>query len=552
LRVIANSAIHPSGAKLRKAEAAVAALLTLVAIWLRLVAATSAGAMWRDEANTVGLATLPSVHDVWENLQFDSFPILWLLIVRQLATFAGPLNDSAFRALGFVIGAALVAGLWFYARAFRYSFPLVSLALLAMTPSVIVWGDSVRAYGLGMVLMIVAGALLWRLVERPTAKSFTLAALAAMASVQILFYNSVLLLAFCAGAGAVCARRRAWRTAWLVVAVGAVAAISVIPYWPAIRNASTWNMLVRIPRYTFSWFWSKLYETLRPGGPWALIVWTEVLVLALIAAVRAVRFPNELGHSGGQRDVALFSSVTLVVSLPAVFLFLRTLSYPTQPWYYLTLLAVSAVCIDAIAGSLIHSETARKARLVGVLLLAGATFTPALRAAQTRMTDVDLIAAQLERIVEHGDFVVVNPWFNGVTFSRYYRSPVPWMTLPPIEFHRYHRYDLIKRKMIMADQRLPLRPLEDRMSAALRTGHRVFIVGDLPLVPVDRVPQILPAAPLPGDGWPEGTYNSHWSIMVAHFLERHSTRIVALPVKDAGRVSPFEKPSLIVATGWRP
>jgi len=145
---------------LRKAEGALAALITLVAVWLRYVAAASGGPLWRDEANTVGLATMPTLRDVWTNLQYDSFPMLWLLIVRALSSLAGPMNDQAFRAFGFFVGIGLVGVLWFYARSFRQAYPLLSLALFAMSPAVIVWGDSLRAYGFGIVLILLAAALL--------------------------------------------------------------------------------------------------------------------------------------------------------------------------------------------------------------------------------------------------------------------------------------------------------------------------------------------------------------------------------------------------------
>jgi hypothetical protein len=49
---------------LKRAEATAAALLTIAAIWLRYVAATAGGALWRDEANTVELLRL-HVADGW-------------------------------------------------------------------------------------------------------------------------------------------------------------------------------------------------------------------------------------------------------------------------------------------------------------------------------------------------------------------------------------------------------------------------------------------------------------------------------------------------------
>src|SRR5688572_5733327 len=139
------------------------------------------------------------------------------------------MNDAAFRVLGFCVGMTIVGVLWLHARTFRHSFPLLSLALLAMSPSLIVWGDSMRAYGFGIVLILLTGLLLWRFVERPQGGRYAAAAIAAIASVHTLYYNSVLLLAFCGGAVAVCALKRAWKTAALVVLVGALAAVSIVP-----------------------------------------------------------------------------------------------------------------------------------------------------------------------------------------------------------------------------------------------------------------------------------------------------------------------------------
>ena len=139
---------------LRRVEAAAAALLTLAAIWIHFVAARSLGGLWRDEANTVGLATMPTIGEVASNLQYDSFPILWLAVIREFSLLAGPLNDPAFRALGFVVGVGVLAMLWLNARILGHSFPLFSLALLGFSPSLIIWGDSMRAYGFGILLIL--------------------------------------------------------------------------------------------------------------------------------------------------------------------------------------------------------------------------------------------------------------------------------------------------------------------------------------------------------------------------------------------------------------
>lgn len=539
--------------RLSIAEAATAVLLTLAAIWLRVLAAVSAGALWRDEANTVALATLPSITDVWSRLEFDSVPLLWLLIVRWVSAAAGPMNDIAFRWLGLVIGVGVVASLWWYARVFRYSFPLVSLALLALSPSVVVWGDSMRGLGAGILFVIVTGLLLWRFLERPTFLRFAFAALAAAGSVQTLFYNTVFVLAFCVGAIAVCIDRRDWRTGGGAVAVGGVAALSLIPYAIMIRAAASWKMLVQIPDYNFLRFVAKLYEALRPGGPWAPLIWAELLIVALFAAAFAIRRRSELGHSSAKREVTLFSAVTLLVAVPAFFIFLHALSYPTRPWYYLSLLAVCAVCIDAISGSLINKDAARKARLLGVLILGFVTIIPASGWVSKRLSNIDSLAARITRDAAPEDLIVVTPWYHGVAFARYYRGATPWTTIPPIEFQPYHRYDLVKKKMMMPDQHAPVAPLELQISVALRSGRRVFIVGSLPVIPPNTVPPILQPAPLPGNQWPQDFYERQWSSMIAYFLQIHATEIrVLVKPESNSRVSEFENDALVVATGWRP
>ena len=62
---------------LRKAEMSVGILLTLAAVYLHVIAATFAGALWRDEVAVLGLATLPTLGEVWANLDHEAFPMLW-------------------------------------------------------------------------------------------------------------------------------------------------------------------------------------------------------------------------------------------------------------------------------------------------------------------------------------------------------------------------------------------------------------------------------------------------------------------------------------------
>jgi hypothetical protein len=331
-----------------------------------------------------------------------------------------------------------------------------------------------------------------------------------------------------------------------------MSAVSLLPYLGMIRNASSWNMLVQIPDYTMAWFWDRVGTTVGAGGIGAIVGWLEVSLLAVICGTLAIAFPKRFHLASREQDVALFSLVTLVTAVGAVFLFLHILSYPTQAWYYLALLAVSGVCIDALFGALVTARFARILRLVGVVLIAGFTIKPAVRTAQTRLTNVDLIASQLRTMASPNDIILVSSWPNGVSFERYYRGATPWLTVPPLEFSRFHRYDLVKQYMSVADQTAPVRLATDRATEALRLGHRVFVLEDSFFASQAHALRVLPRAPLPDGSWPESLYSEQWSAMASGFLARHAGKLAIVPVPSHVAVNVFENLRLVVADGWQP
>src|SRR5438132_2137386 len=62
--------------------AVVGTVLTAV---LHLVFASHAGALWRDEVNSLELATVTTFSEMWKNLDYDSFPALFFLVLRPFA-----------------------------------------------------------------------------------------------------------------------------------------------------------------------------------------------------------------------------------------------------------------------------------------------------------------------------------------------------------------------------------------------------------------------------------------------------------------------------------
>ena len=189
-------------------------MITLAAIALHVRFATHVGGLWRDEANSVQLSNLPAIQEIWHNLDFDSFPILFFMLLRAWTGVFGANNDGALRLLGLIIGLSTLAVLFLNARTFRAHLPVLSLALVGLNPMLIRYGDSTRAYGLGMILILLTFRSFWRLVDTSsplTYRKILAAMILAVSSVQCVYYNSVLLFAIGCAAIAIACLARDWR-----------------------------------------------------------------------------------------------------------------------------------------------------------------------------------------------------------------------------------------------------------------------------------------------------------------------------------------------------
>ena len=520
--------------------ALVAIGLTAASVSMVLIRATHAGALWRDEAGAVQVALKPSVHGITQVFQHEAFPLLFPLTVRTFAAVAGT-SDAAFRVLGLLVGLALIAALWTTARAVTGTIPLLAIALLGLNPSVLVWATTVRGYGMGTVLMLITLSLVWRLVNAPSLWTVGVTAIAAICSVQTLYYNAVMLFAIIIAGATVAARNGYWKRGLLLFGIGAIAAASLIPYAFVLRNAD-WTNVITLPYFPFSLFCAKLFEPLASAGPALGWVWLWLAVGGIGAGAMAqVRGPSP--QQNRARDASLYCLIALLIALPAYFVFLKILRYPTRPWYYVDLMALMAVTLEGGLESLRGPwwKNWGRAALAGAIGLA--SFLPAWQTAHLRQTNMDLISAQLEKRVTIGDVIVVAPWFLGVSFDRYYKGSAAWMTLPQIEDHKIHRYDLVKERMTATN---PIEPVLEAMAGALRSGHKVWIVGWISWLQRGQSPPQLAPAPYDPVAWDENAYNNVWASQAAYVLQRSGAGAETIPVADAEQINRYERPQLVL------
>jgi hypothetical protein len=522
-------------------------LLLGLLLGLHITLLLNAGGLWRDEVNTVRVANMPGLGEAWKNLQYDSFPILWFLLVRAWTAVGGG-GDASYRMLGFLIGMGIVGALLWNARRLRISAPLISLLLLAFNPAVIRYGDSMRAYGFGIMLFLLTFPLVWKVASQPTRRNVIGATIAAVLSVQALYYNAVLLLALCAGGAAVAMRNKQWARIGLLFGVGMVAAISLLPYVSAISGTASWNDLVRVPHYGLSRFWTKLAGTIGSSGYNMTAVWAGLFFIGTAVGIGAQIRPQWLRATPEQKDLGLFCVTALLVGILAYFAFLKILSYPTQPWYYVALIALIAINLEGLFSLLANLPVGRVLRMLVVLLAVVLTFRATAEQTHRRHSNVDLIAARVEKEAAKEDFILVNFWYFGIPFDYYYKGATPWMTLPPISDHKVHRYDLVKEQMMLPGPADAVQPVLERMEATLKAGHRVWIVGTVVFLRPGETPLV---ARLGQDRSPEADFYLAWSQHVGQFIQSHATRVDAVAVPVGAPLGIYENVPLLRVEGWR-
>jgi uncharacterized membrane protein len=201
---------------------------------------TKAGGLWRDEVAAVNLALMPSFSEIWAHLEHESFPLLLTLLLRAWSALGLGGSDLAWRSFGLLVGLLVLGALWWNARRFSSTPPLLSMLLFGLSPVTIRWGDSLRAYGLGVFFILLTVGSAWKVVRSPSRKAVLLAMIAGFLAAQSLYQSAFMLPAIYLGGVVVAALRRDFKRALLVISIGIPAALSLLPYLPVIRRASDW------------------------------------------------------------------------------------------------------------------------------------------------------------------------------------------------------------------------------------------------------------------------------------------------------------------------
>jgi hypothetical protein len=530
---------------LTKAEWSACIGATLAAVALHAVFLTHAGGLWRDETSTVHLAQFPRFAEMWSMLGHDSFPALFPLLLRCWSAIGLGGTDFSLRFLGFLIGLFVLGTLWFNARLFGHRVPTISLGLLAVNLTLVRWGDSLRALGLGTGLMLLTVGFMWSFIQAPARGRFVAAAAAAVLSVNSLYQNAFLLFALCIAAAVVCFRCHQEKLVFPVVGVGVIAAVSLLPYAGIVAESQRWYVVEKLG-FSADLVMSNLVKAVGSPQVWQILAWVAIFGLALARGFKSFGRPDRTRKIGPE-DLPLFAAINIACGVFFFFFFLIVAKLPTQVWYWLPPMALVAVCADAALASW---HTAREWWRTGLIaLMVCVPFISGVSMAERRQTSVDLVAAHLREAAKPEDFIVVYPWYCGITFNRYYHGQTPWATLPPLSDLRLHRYDLLKDKLAATS---PTQPVLDKMILALNSGNRVWLVGGLPATEGGQDDlNDLPPAPGGPWGWSDIPYIFSWGRQAERVLARYAEHIEVVPIPAAKDVNEYENIPLTLAAGLR-
>jgi hypothetical protein len=488
--------------------------LTLVAITLHLHLLRHAGPLWRDEISSLNLATAANFGEFWRRILPDNFPAFFFILLRGWCCLGLCASDLELRLLGCVLGLGTIATIWLVCWRFNHTAPLWPLALIAVAALTFQCHDQLRPYGLSVLLVTASYGVFWQLANSGTQnwRLLLLGAVVATLAVQTSYTNSVFIFALGFAGAVIAISRGAHRAAINIIAIGAVAALSLLPYLVSFSANHRW--LVILPgAQSFAAVFSVLHDSLVVNHwsmPW---IWAGVLAISLLRLVLAVRS----GAERSDKETLFFAAVALLVAATLTLLFFRMLHWQMHPRYFFPLLCFATLCFHILLNPL--RQVWRILIVAAAIAIAGVQIPWAYRDCEVRLTNVDAAADALSQNATADDFILLTGFWLGLSFDRYYHGPASWKSIPDINDFSSYRWDLAMQAMSNPD---PLHTVFEKMEQTLQSGHKVFLVGSLAVQLPPTRPEPLPPAPQSIYGWELQPYMGNWQIQVGYFLEHHA------------------------------
>ncbi len=524
-------------------------LVCLLVAVLHVLLFQHSGAFWRDECSSILLSQAPSWPEMWEGLASDSFPALFVSVLRVWNQAGLGASDTGIRLLGILISIAAMVSVVLSCRAMQVKIPVLALVLVGLNMAVFYTASSIRAYGLALLLIVACFAAFWRVVQQPTRWNCAIAFVLAVLSIHANYQSSCLLLGIGVAAAAVAALNRRFIRSLLLLAIGFVAALTMLVYLPTIASYRGESIVLRCQVSTAQ-IGTTLLQAMSEGNLFVLAAWILLaagpLALLLARRARAARQPDHFAGPAPQ----LYCLLTVIISACAGAVFFQANGMAPYVWHFVPFIALCAVAVECGLQSERYSQWISWAKIVAAVILAAVCFPNDWDAAQLRRTNMDKIAAFLESEARPGDTILVDCYLQP-SFQKYYQGPVFWRIAPidPSDTHTSWRSQWSAKEIMARPD--SIRPTLEQVQATLSQGGRVWIVGCVALLPPHvALPALIPA-PHPMFGWSLDAYRQIWYTRLGNFLQQHATHSKVPIEREKQGVWYLENRSLISFEGWR-
>lgn len=537
-----------SRSALARCEFAIAIVMSLLLIVLHVRVLVHAGPLWRDEVSSFYVATAPNLQAFRDSLVLDPFPILFVTVLRVWIALGFGSSDFGLRLLAFLIGTSLIGAIWLCCRMIdkeRWA-PLWPLALFGLTPVTLIEGDSLRAYGLGLIGIVMSFGLVWRLAFRPWRLGTAVAAaICALLAVQSLYLNSLILFAICLAGIIASFRRKQFVPLAGIFFVGLIAALSLLPYAGIMRDAHEQLALQR-EFQTVSNGMSSLISAGALRGTAAKLVCILLFSIGLsVVSLPSLRRPL-FDRIKGTSDSLVFAMIVVMAGAITTFGFLWS-SGVHSPRYRLPFTAAATLSMQVVYVTLRKNIGLTVANLVGSGLTAAAFIPSSYHLSELRRTNCDLAAAVVANSAAQDDLVIVTRFTHAPTFQRYYRGTAPWTSVPAVADHLQHRAYLARSVKLNPDT---IRDILLSIESELKAGHKVFLVGRFPLSEIGR-PVSITSTPESGSSWRLGIYLNMWRSQIVNLLGQHAVQVLKIALNESPPIDPQEKEDVFVFSGWK-
>jgi hypothetical protein len=516
---------------IKKSRWALALGITCLLVVLDIVFLFHSGGFWSDEVNTIKISTSPTLAGLFSQLKYDRFPLLSFLFVRLWTDIFGT-GTVAIRSFGLMIGLAMIGAIWLAAWKLYRKPPVFSLALVCLSGAAVPWLESIRAHGLGAVLILLSFVYIGMVIESPTKLNIFLAALFCIGSVQTLFQNAFLVLPVCAAAMVICLGRDQRKRALVILGIGGASALSLIPYIPMLLYVHSWNSILEVP-FTFNYEAFLASSITSTAALWIFVATCTCFMLC---------WKKERLDPSSTEWYTVAAAGASIVSLCSFMFFLKDYS---MPWYFLGLAAITAISVEMMLYSICAKwEVVYVLGILIELFVILISFHATYAIMSARVADYDLIEQYVAQHAAKNDLALMSIW-DGIPYEYYYaNNPAPFATLPNISDHSIHRYDLVQEKM---KEGINMGATDESIERTLENGNSIWFVGDFPSFADATLSQDF----LKGTSIYSGSFTAAYDVLTAQFLKEHCLQSEQVPEGGFPMISSDGATSLWKITGWK-